>query len=345
MNAQILMILGQDGLTNGAIYALLAVSILLVFSVTRVLFIPQGEFVVYGGLSMAAMQNGRPLYAVWLLAVLSVLSVVADVVARRRHRGAWSLRLGDVAQLLYPFVLAGVLALLPLAAMPTWAQAIVALAVIAPMAPPMYRVFYQPLADASVLTLMIVSIALHIALVGLALLLFGPDGSRTSTFVDLPLSLDGINLDSQALLVIVLAGLLMVAIHQIFERTLYGKALRAVAFNRIGARLMGISPVFAGKAAFLLAAVIGVLSGVVIAPLTTLYFDSGFLISLKGFVGSIIGGLVSYPVAAAGAIVVGLIEAFASFWASPYKEIIVFTLIIPVLLWRSLKHAPLEEEH
>lgn len=259
--------------------------------------------------------------------------------------GGWALRPAEAGQLAYSVILAGMLAVLPLAALPTWVQAMLALAVITPMAPPMYRLFYQPVADASVLTLMIVSIALHLVLVGLALLLFGPDGSRTSTFVDLPLSLDGINLDSQALLVMVLAGLLMVAIHQLFEHTLYGKALRAVAFNRIGARLMGISPVFAGKAAFFLAAVIGVVSGVVIAPLTTLYFDSGFLISLKGFVGSIIGGLVSYPVAAAGAVVVGLIEAFASFWASPYKEIIVFTLIIPVLLWRSRKHAPLEEEH
>ncbi|MNN90689.1 High-affinity branched-chain amino acid transport system permease protein LivH [compost metagenome] len=75
-----------------------------------------------------------------------------------------------------------------------------------------------------------------------------------------------------------------------------------------------------------------------------MYFDSGFMVSLKGFVGAIIGGLVSYPLAAAGAVLVGLIEAFSSFWASAYKEIIVFTLIIPVLLWRSLKSHHVEEE-
>ncbi len=75
-----------------------------------------------------------------------------------------------------------------------------------------------------------------------------------------------------------------------------------------------------------------------------MYFDSGFMVSLKGFVGAIIGGLVSYPLAAAGAVLVGLIEAFSSFWASAYKEIIVFTLIIPVLLWRSLNSHHVEEE-
>jgi branched-chain amino acid transport system permease protein len=139
------------------------------------------------------------------------------------------------------------------------------------------------------------------------------------------------------------AGLIL-ALFLVFERTLYGKALRAAAMNRAGARLMGISPVFAGKATFALAALIGVMSGVLIAPLTTLYYDSGFLISLKGFVGSIIGGLVSYPVAAGGALLVGLIEAFSAFWASTYKEVIVFTLIIPVLLWRSLRQHHVEEE-
>ncbi len=129
-----------------------------------------------------------------------------------------------------------------------------------------------------------------------------------------------------------------------FEHSIYGKALRATAINRNGARLMGIPPALAGKLTFLLAALIGVLSGVLISPITTIYYDSGFLIGLKGFVAAIIGGLASYPLAAAGALAVGLLEAFASFWASAYKEVIVFTLIIPVLLWRSLTSHHVEEE-
>jgi branched-chain amino acid transport system permease protein len=95
---------------------------------------------------------------------------------------------------------------------------------------------------------------------------------------------------------------------------------------------------------FTLAALLCALSGVLIGPITTVYYDSGFLISLKGFVGAIIGGLASYPLAAAGALLVGLIEAFASFFASGFKEVIVFTLIIPVLLWRSLTAQHHEED-
>ena len=100
-----------------------------------------------------------------------------------------------------------------------------------------------------------------------------------------------------------------------------------------------------GNLTFMLAVAIGAISGMLIAPLTTIYYDTGFLIGLKVFVGAIICGLYSYPIAALGALMVGLLEAFASFWASAYKEVIVFTLIIQVLLWRSfgVKHVDDEE--
>ena len=107
---------------------------------------------------------------------------------------------------------------------------------------------------------------------------------------------------------------------------------------------MGISTTLAGKLSFTLAAFIGALSGILIAPITTVYYDTGFLIGLKGFVAAIIAGLASYPLAAAGAILVGLLESFSSFWASAFKEVIVFTLIIPVLVWRSLTSHHVEEE-
>jgi branched-chain amino acid transport system permease protein len=90
--------------------------------------------------------------------------------------------------------------------------------------------------------------------------------------------------------------------------------------------------------------VIGAISGILIVPITTLYYDTGFLIGLKGFVAAIIGGLISYPVTAAAALVVGIVEAFSSFYASNFKEVIVFTLILPVLVLQSLKAPAVEEE-
>jgi branched-chain amino acid transport system permease protein len=92
-----------------------------------------------------------------------------------------------------------------------------------------------------------------------------------------------------------------------------------------------------------MAALIGAVSGILIVPITTLYYDTGFLIGLKGFVAAIIGGLVSYPLTVLAALGVGFAEALFSFWASNFKEVLVFTLIIPVLAWRSL-YAPHAEE-
>jgi branched-chain amino acid transport system permease protein len=121
-----------------------------------------------------------------------------------------------------------------------------------------------------------------------------------------------------------------------FEHTLTGKALRATAVNRVGARLVGILPSTTGAIAFLLASALAGISGILIGPVATLYYDSGFLIGLKAFVGAIIGGLVSYPLTAIGAILVGLLESYAAFWDSAFKEVLVFSALIPILIWRSL---------
>ncbi|HPU79342.1 branched-chain amino acid ABC transporter permease, partial [Accumulibacter sp.] len=219
-----------------------------------------------------------------------------------------------------------------------------ALLLVVPLGPMIYRLAYQPVAEASVLVLLIVSVAVHVTLIGIGLLFFGAEGSRTPSFTEVSFEVGDVLLQGQTLLVLVASVLLIIALYFFFERTLYGKALRATAMNRTGARLMGISGSLAGMLSFTLAASIGAVSGILISPITTIYYDSGFLIGLKGFVGAIIGGLASYPVAAAGAILVGLLESYSSFWASAFKEVIVFTLIIPVLLWRSLTTRHVEGE-
>src|SRR5512142_2145552 len=85
MDFSIAGILALDGLTNGAIYALLALATVLVFAVTRVIFIPQGEFVAFGALTLALFQAGRLPGTVWFLLVLAAAVAVADVANGVRH--------------------------------------------------------------------------------------------------------------------------------------------------------------------------------------------------------------------------------------------------------------------
>jgi len=344
MNYQIMMLLGQDGVTNGAIYALLALSILLVFTVTRILLIPQGEFVAFAALCMAAMEAGKPLYIGWLLLALSLIALAMDTRDRYQAGGRLRFNVGDLAFPVYALGACALLALFPVNAAGKPLQALLTLALIVPLGPLMYRVFFQAIAGGHSLVLLIISIAVHVALVGIGLLMFGAEGARIQPFSEGSIQLGEANINSQTIWVVVVSLILIAALYLFFEKTLYGKALRATAVNRLGAELVGISPELAGKVSFSLAALIGALSGILIAPITTIYFDSGFIISLKGFVGAIIGGLASYPVAAIGALGIGLAEAFSTFWASSYKEVIVFTLILPFLLWRSLAHGGVEEE-
>ncbi|HEY8050921.1 MAG TPA: branched-chain amino acid ABC transporter permease, partial [Ramlibacter sp.] len=182
------------------------------------------------------------------------------------------------------------------------------------------------------------------ALVGLGLLFFGAEGFRNPSFWDERFSAGALSLTGQTIIIFLVSIALIVVLWLLFERTLMGKALRATAVNRLGARLMGISSANAGRLAFTMAAFIGALSGLLIGPTTTIFYDSGFLIGLKGFVAAVFAGLASYPLALAGALGVGLLESFGSFWASAFKEVIVFSAILPVLLWRSLRD-PHTEDH
>ncbi|KAF0165351.1 MAG: branched-chain amino acid transport system permease protein [Rhodocyclaceae bacterium] len=344
MDLQIALLLGQDGITNGAIYALLSLALVLVFAVTRVIFIPQGEFVAFGALTLASFQAGKTPGTLWLLIGAGVLVALVDISLALRSGMARKIPRIVGWNLVYPAAAAAVVFLLKPNELPLLAQVVLVLALVVPLGPMLYRLAFQPLAEASVLVLLIVSVAVHLALVGLGLLFFGAEGSRTPAFSDASFDWGVMTVTGQTLWVVGASLLLIVVLAVFFERTIYGKALRATAMNRTGARLMGISTVMAGKLSFLLAALIGAFSGVLIAPITTVYYDTGFLIGLKGFVGAIVGGLASYPIAAAGAILVGLLESFSSFWASAFKEVIVFTLIIPVLVWRSLTTHHVEED-
>jgi branched-chain amino acid transport system permease protein len=212
------------------------------------------------------------------------------------------------------------------------------------MGPLLYRLAYRALSGASVLTLLIVSVGVHFALTGLGLVFFGPEGYRTPAFWEVRFDIGPLSFTGQTLIIFGATVALLLAMFVFFERTLTGKALRATSVNRTGARLMGISGDAAGALSFTMAAFIGALSGLLIAPSTTITYETGFLIGLKGFVAAVFGGLASFPMALGGAVGVGLIESFGSFWASAFKEVIVFTVILPVLLWRSFVD-PHHEEH
>jgi len=345
MDLSIASILALDGLTNGAVYALLALATVLLFAVTRVIFIPQGEFVAFGALTLALLQTGKVPGTVWFLLVLAACASVLEIVdGVRRGQAPARIGMAVLRTAAWPVIASLVAIWAAPQNFPLLVQALLTLALVTPFGGLIYRLAYESVADQSVLVLLIVSVGVHFALVGLGLFFFGAEGFRNPSFWDARFSAGALALSGQAVIIFLVSIALIVMLWLLFERTLTGKALRATAVNRLGARLMGISSAGAGRLAFTMAAFIGALSGLLIGPTTTIFYDSGFLIGLKGFVAAVFAGLSSYPLALVGALGVGLLESFGSFWASAFKEVIVFASILPVLLWRSLRD-PHTEEH
>lgn len=336
MSWDIALILGIDGLANGAVYLLAGLGLVLVFSVTRVIFIPFGDIAAFAALTLAAYEMGRVPPTIGLVLALTVLAVLTEVGSLLRRR-EW--RRVPRAVLAW-----GGVPLLPCAvawsvagegANPTL-QLLASVLLVVPLAPLMARVVFQPIAHASALVLLMVSLALHFLISGVGLLFFGPEGSRTQSLTQASFSLgEGFSVSGQVVLMVSAALVLSGLFYLAFERTLTGKALRATAVNRVGARLVGIRPAWTALLAYGAASLLAGLIGVLIAPVTTMYYDSGFIIGLKAFVAAIIGGLVSYPMTAFGALAVGVVESFASFWSGALKDVIVFSLLIPVLMLRS----------
>jgi branched-chain amino acid transport system permease protein len=339
-----MLFLVQDGITNGAIYALLGLALVLVFAVTRVILIPQGEFVTFGALTYATLSAGNMPGTAQLAVAMGVVAFCFDLFAGRKSLRPRLVGRAFAVNILLPVAIFALTFSLAGPKTPIAINIGLSLLIVAAIGLFLYRIAFQPLAHASVLVLLIASVGCHLALQGLGLVFFGAEGLRGPAISDAAFTIGPLRFTGQSIAVYAITAAFIIGLWLFFGLTLYGKALRATAVNRLGARLVGIRTTLSGQIAFLLASVIGAISGILIVPITTLYYDTGFLIGLKGFIAAIIGGLVSYPLTAVAALVVGGVEAFSSFYASNFKEVIVFTLILPVLVLRSLAAPEVEEE-
>ncbi len=186
MNEAIALILVQDGITTGAIYVLVALAIVLVFTVTRVLFVPQGEFVTLGALTLATLQDGKVPGVVWLLLGLGVCVVLIELRAAVRTRRWQPFQTALIFGMALPLALLAITTWLAPARPPLFIQIVLSLALVVPLGPFLYRIAFQPVANASVLLLLFVAVAAHYSLVGLELVFFGAEGWRTPAFFERP---------------------------------------------------------------------------------------------------------------------------------------------------------------
>ena len=181
---------------------------------------------------------------------------------------------------------------------------------------------------------MLTTIAVGIMLEALVTMRFGGfSRPLPSPGVERSVSILGAGVYPQELLIPAVAVVAMLGLRLMQRRTLIGRAMQAVAFNRQAAALMGINVDAVVALSFALAALLGGAAGILVAPVTQASSTMGLLLGLKGFAVAIIGGITSAPGVVIAGLAFGVVEKFVEGYISTAaRDIVGFSLMILVLL-------------
>lgn len=266
------------GLSVGAVYALIAVGFVAIFTVSEVINLAQGEFAALAGLiAISAVASGLPL-------VVAVVIAVATV-------------------------------------------AVVALL--------MERVTIAPVKRMTTLISIILTLGVSTALKALMLLVWGPNARGLQDFPGGTFDVGGVSIRAQELWILGITAVVAVAVTWFYERTGWGKALRACAVQPTAARLVGISLARASMLSFLIAGITGAIAGVVASPIYFTSWETGLAFGLKGFVAATLGGLVSIRGALLGGLTLGVLESLvAGYVDTGFRDAVAFIVLIVILVVR-----------
>ena len=213
------------------------------------------------------------------------------------------------------------------------------------------RFAYRPLRDAPRLAPLISALGVSFFLQNSALLLLGAEFRSYDSFllgsaqpelfipgplVDAVFVVNGVNVQLVQVMVMAMTVVLMVALTLLVARSKLGKAMRATAFDREAAAMMGIDIDRVIASTFFIGAVLAGAAGVMFGLLFSQVFHlMGFLAGLKGFTAAVVGGIGSIPGAMLGGLLVGLTEAYsAGYLGGRWSDLTVFGILIVVLLVR-----------
>lgn len=194
----------------------------------------------------------------------------------------------------------------------------------------------RPIAGGDPLLIIMVTIGGAVVLRQLALHLFGPDERALAPFTQgASIKVLGAAIERQTVWIWALTAVAVVALALLYRRTTFGRAMRATSIRRDAARLVGINASAMVTASFALAAALGALGGLVVAPLTQTSFNVGTGIGVKGFAAAILGGLGDPVAAVGGGLILGLLESLtAGYLDATYKDAVAVVVLLVVLFVR-----------
>ena len=276
---------------------------------------------------MQYLLNGLPIGAIYALIALGYSLIYASA-------GVLNWAQGDMA-MLGAYVAYTLSRIVGLGFLPSMVAAMACAALVGAL---IERGVLRPLRrrGSPAINLIIATLGISMILRNLALVVWGPNPELfPSPVSSRTVSIGSLNLLPQNLLIVGVAIFLMLLLQYFLRFTREGKALRAVAQDRMAASLMGIVAQRSDSVAFAASAGLGAAAGILIAPLFFVTFDMGAVIGIKGFVAAVVGGLGSIPGAIAGGFVLGITEALAGGKiSSGYRDAISFGVLILVLWLR-----------
>lgn len=194
----------------------------------------------------------------------------------------------------------------------------------------------RPIPSGDPLKIIMVTIGGSFVLRQLALHLFGGDEVPLPPFTSgASLKVLGAAIERQTLWIWALTLITVVALALVYRRTTFGKAMRATSLQRDAARLVGVDAAGMVTSSFALAAGLGALAGLVVAPLTQTAFHVGAGIGVKGFAAAILGGLGNPVAAVGGGLILGMLESLTAGYFNPlYKDAVALVVLLGVLFIR-----------
>ncbi|WP_045216402.1 branched-chain amino acid ABC transporter permease [Desulfonatronovibrio magnus] len=198
----------------------------------------------------------------------------------------------------------------------------------------MERLTIRPVQGAHVINIIIITIGVSIFIRGMVMLFLGKDTYVLPPFFGQENIIDffGASIMPQSLWILCITMLVLAGLREFFNKTIFGKAMLACSFEQKAAHLVGISVDRMVMFSFAISALVGSIGGVILTPITMTSYDVGIILGLKGFAACILGGLGNPFGAAAGGLMIGVLEAFgAGYISSAFKDAFAFIILLAIL--------------
>lgn len=182
----------------------------------------------------------------------------------------------------------------------------------------------------------IVTFALSLLLINLVDKVIGPYAMRGPELVDIPRMAIGPFMASGQRIVSFGIGIAVLAsVLALLRLTFWGRQIRAVAQNKLGASLAGIDTGRVSAMVFGFSGGLAAFVGGLLAPIINASPDVGLFIALKSYVIVVIGGMGSIPGAIVASLFLGVFESFAAIYISyDYRDTFAFVFLILILMLR-----------